>query len=93
LTAISFERDELRYRRWLDAHPTGFVLNCEQSPRPSYLILHHAECGTINGTPARGKFWTKDCIKVCAASRREIETWIARCTDGGTAQECQLCFR
>jgi hypothetical protein len=55
--------------------PAGYVLNCDRSPSDDYVILHRADCHTIDGRPARGKSWTEHYQKVCADSIAESEDW------------------
>ena len=70
---IEFMDDDQGYIAWLAEHPDGYVLNCGRPPRPSYLKLHKATCGTINGAP--GRLWTVTYQKVCAETLKEIEAW------------------
>jgi len=74
MTTEFIDRDDL-YLAWLAKHPKGFVLNCYRKPTPSYLVLHRAACGSINGTPSRGQSWTRDYRKVCADTVPELEKW------------------
>jgi hypothetical protein len=83
-----FVKDDASYLGWLAQHPDGFVLNTTHPPSASYLMLHRANCRTINGQPANGKTFTGDYEKVCG-SRDELEA-LAR-TVGGEAQGCGLC--
>jgi hypothetical protein len=85
-----FEDEEELYRAWRDAHREGLVLNCERSPKASYLILHRTTCVSMAGEPARGELWTKDYIKVCATDRDSIERWASQVT-GGKPKDCDLC--
>ena len=84
-----FIDDDAGYLAWLRQHPSGFVVNCERSPRPAYLVLHRASY-TINGTPARGRVWTRDYKKVCADGAGELEHW-AGWTAGGRVSRCGIC--
>lgn len=85
-----FKDDDGGYIEWLSRHPTGLVVNCERSPRPTYLVLHRATCGTISGRPARGLVWTGPYLKVCAMSAAPLSDWSFLAT-GGTSQGCKLC--
>jgi hypothetical protein len=85
-----FVDDETGYRTWISRHPDGYVVNAARLPRPSYLVLHRATCRTINGTPARGEFWTRDFRKTCSTQRSELENW-ARHVVGGKLSPCGLC--
>ena len=53
-----FVDDHDSYLEWLVAHPEGFVINTERSPRAAYVMLHRSSCRTIGGTPTRGGQWT-----------------------------------
>jgi hypothetical protein len=87
-----FHDNDGGYLAWLAAHPDGFVLNTNRTPRPSYLMLHRATCGTISGTPARGAGWTTgDYAKVCG-TRTELENF-ARLRVGGDPTPCGDCLR
>jgi len=85
-----FMDDEVGYLQWVNTNPEGFVVNCNRSPSPSYLVLHRAHCGTIIGRPARGRFWTVLFIKICSLDRTELETW-AQQQIGGNLRPCQRC--
>jgi hypothetical protein len=85
-----FVDDDDGYLEWVVAHPDGFVINVERSPRTAYTVLHRASCRTISGDPARGAQWTHDYIKVCG-DRTELEEFASRDV-GGPAQPCGLCF-
>jgi hypothetical protein len=84
-----FVDDDRGYLDWLAQHPDGFVINTGRTPTATYLVLHRAGCGTINGKPARGTTFTGDYAKVCGA-RRELETFGREL--GGQAQPCGLCL-
>jgi hypothetical protein len=85
-----FEDDDDGYLAWVAAHPIGFVINTERTPRPAYIVLHRATCRSISGDPARGHRWTHDYIKVCG-DRGELEEF-AIVEVGGAAQGCGLCI-
>jgi hypothetical protein len=87
---MEFVDEDDAYLRWVAAHPEGFVLNTNRSPRADYLMLHRATCHTISGEPARGSQWTRDYMKVCG-SREDLYEW-ARRTAGGVPTECSMCF-
>ena len=78
------------YLDWVKNNPRGFVVNCERSPRPNYLILHLTICWTITKRKGREGHWTKDYIKVCSLNRYELEIW-ARKEVGGQLQPCRFC--
>jgi len=85
-----FSEDEPGYERWLRSHPSGYVLNCDQQPRASYLVAHRAECHTISGQPSRGSTWTCTYQKVCAGSIKELDDW-ARSKTGSVPSRCGTC--
>ena len=85
---IEFMDDDQGYIAWLAEHPDGYVLNCGRPPQPSYLMLHKARCGTISGTPARGRNWTVAYQKVCGDTCGEINAWARQI---GPPKCCGLC--
>ena len=87
-----FRDDDAGYRRWAAAHASGWVLNCYRNPTASYLKLHRADCWTVTGSPARGRRWTVDYIKVCSTDRGAIERW-ALSEAGGRPQPCSWCVK
>ena len=48
-----FKDDDGGYRVWLYDTLSGFVVNAQRNPSPSYLILHRATWVTISPTPDR----------------------------------------
>jgi hypothetical protein len=85
-----FIDDDAGYLAWISEHPAGFVVNCYRRPTSGYLKLHRATCRTVRGVPARGRLWTKNFVKICAASKGELEDW-ARCDVGGRLEPCGSC--
>ena len=85
----SFVDDDPGYLDWLTRHPDSFVINTGRRPSAAYLMLHRASCGTISGTPARGKTFTGDYAKVCGG-QDELEGFARQL--GGQAQPCGLCL-
>jgi hypothetical protein len=85
-----FRDDDAGYLQWLADHPHGFVLNAARSPRPNYLILHRADCRTINGRPRRSGPWTGPYVKVCADDPLDVAAW-AGATVGAAPRRCQVC--
>jgi hypothetical protein len=81
--AITFDRDDEAYLRWIDGHQHGFVVNAYRNLAPRYLMLHKASCGTIKGKPARGITWTDgDFVKICSNTRQDLEQWASSNTMG-----------
>jgi hypothetical protein len=86
--------DEEPYRRWLQAHPTGLVLNSRRVIDPTYMVLHRATCHSIS-QPTRSKakdpFTGRGYIKVCADRREHLIAWIAGYGGSGFSKVCGLC--
>ncbi|CAG0994642.1 Ribonuclease 3 [Methanosarcinales archaeon] len=85
-----FKDDDKGYLNWIKNHSVGYVVNCNRQPNPNYLILHRADCNTICGIPAKGKFWTKDYIKICSLNPNELENWAQKQYEG-ELQRCPIC--
>ena len=89
-TVRSFVDDDAEYLLWLGANPDGFVLNTDRRATAKYVVLHCAACRSISGTPARGKSWTVDYAKHCAATTAELTAWSSS-TVGVEPARCKLC--
>lgn len=87
-TISVFRDDDRGFFNWLDGHPDGYFINSERKPRPSYLVLHRPTCPHFTRSPIH---WTRDYIKVCSATRGDLEEW-ATGTVGGDLTLCRSCF-
>ncbi len=87
---VEFRDDDEGYLRWLAEHPGGYVLNCHRKPTANYLVIHRATCRSISGTPARGRRWTAEYIKVCAVTVTDIDRWTSALI-GAPGQTCAQC--
>jgi hypothetical protein len=87
---IAEPHDDIEFSRDLDAHPTGFVLNCNRSPIASYLCIHRTTCGTLRSecrSNDAGGYYRK----ICSEDRIEIEHWASQQT-GATPRACGICI-
>lgn len=89
IVLIEFIEDDEGYVDWLAGHPDGYVLNCWRPPQPSYLILHKATCGTING--AAGRNWTFAYQKVCGDTFGEVDLWARQIGPPSCCGICKPC--
>lgn len=85
---VRFEGDDRSYLFWTRRNPRGYVVNCARNPSPDYLILHWADCWTINGT--HSPWTTGDYIKVCSRTLSDLEQWAAEL--GGELDRCSHCW-
>jgi hypothetical protein len=81
--------NDAAYHDWLDANPSGFVLNSDKRrTNRNYPMLHGSLCPHIND-----KNWpnytTADYMKVCSLNRSELEEWVNR--DGRGMKFCKSC--
>lgn len=88
-TIIVYKDDDQGFFDWLDDHPDGYLINCERSPKPNYLVLHRPSCPHFDRAPSI--HWTKDYIKICSARRDDLEEWAVG-TVGGDVTLCKTCF-
>lgn len=84
-----FVNDDKAYLQWLTQNPNGLVVNSYLHPSPDYLILHRANCWTIN-TPTRTNWTTTGYIKICSLDKMELEAW-AKKEIGGQLRHCRIC--
>jgi hypothetical protein len=81
-------RRHVPYLRWLSEHPSGYVVNAERNPKPSYLKLHRAWCTQITGNARPGAYTERVYIKVCSDSRQELERWARERIGGALGVGC-----
>ncbi len=87
-----FDNDDEGYLTWVRTWPGGYVLNCERTLHPNYLMLHRANCDTITETGPQATTWTvHEYIKVCSTDRHRVKQW-ARDQTGSDPTPCQLCM-
>lgn len=55
MSAREFRDDDSGYRMWLDANPTGVVLDIARSHNPADAKLHLAACRTLTPSDSRRK--------------------------------------
>jgi hypothetical protein len=89
MTPVIFKDDERGYREWLAGNEDGFVLNIQRGLHPGDARVHRATCGTIAGTPPRGRAWTETYIKVCGSSLAELNAWADQ--KSGPVRACRRC--
>ena len=74
---VIFQNDDTGYSNWLKNNPDGFVLNCDNPPKPNgYRMLHRATCKTI--IPDGIRKWTHSYSKVCSLDKNELITWSSK---------------
>jgi hypothetical protein len=84
-----FRDDDDGFFRWLERNQDGHFINCERSPRPTYLVLHQPQCPHFKGGP--NLHWTKDYVKLCSRSGSDLQDW-AETSVGGEVTLCRTCF-
>lgn len=88
---IQFINDEEYYLRWTEENgDSGFVVNSERKPKPSYLVLHDGACGHIRRGDIPLNYTTKGYIKTCSRDLEELRAW-ARDHVGGELKACTDC--
>jgi hypothetical protein len=85
---VAFEDSDREYFFWTSQNPRGYVVNCYRRPTIDYLMLHWADCYTINGD--QSPWTTKDFAKVCSTSVLALEAWAGGL--GGSLQKCEKCW-
>ena len=90
---IEFREDDIGYLDWLDAHPSGFVLNVRRNPDPNYVVLHRADCGSITAARDHGAYTGRAYRKICALDVDELRSAAQRegRKDGSFSRRCGLC--
>jgi hypothetical protein len=70
-----FESDESGYLRWVQANPSGYVVNVDVPQHaPQYPMVHLASHKVVS-SPARGNYTTGRYVKFCSLSLEALEQW------------------
>lgn len=93
--AVEFTGDDAAYLKWLDEHPSGFVINTRRHRSPQYMVLHKATCGIIKSTRGipDGGYTTRGYVKVCSTNLDALKAWVRRHgrPDGSFSKACDAC--
>jgi hypothetical protein len=84
---MTFRPDDARYRLWIDAHPSAFVLNRTES-RSRTPTLHRVGCAAVQPRPQSAAA-TRG-VKVCGPSAEALRAWSAAQGSGRPAA-CRRC--
>jgi hypothetical protein len=85
---LAFEDNDRDYLFWTSRNPRGYVVNCLRNPTPDYLVLHWADCFTINGSHL--PWTTGDYAKVCSTNAAALEEWASQLD--GSLYKCNKCW-
>ena len=85
---VAFEDDDRGYLFWTSQNHRGFVVNCYRNPTAEYLVVHWADCYTINGS--QSPWTTGDFAKVCSTEFNPLEEWATEM--GGFLHKCEKCW-
>ena len=67
MAVVVFDHDDPGFRRWLDKHPDGYVLNCYRTGR-----LHSAGCKSYRSA---GPHMTQTRAKACSTSEQQLREY------------------
>jgi hypothetical protein len=81
MAVVVFDHDDPGFRRWLDEHPDGYVLNCYKTGK-----LHSARCKSYRSA---GPHMTPTRAKACSASEQQLREYAKR--HGIDTARCELC--
>lgn len=87
---VLFTDNDAGYLAWIDANPTGYIVNTTRNPTANYLVLHASRCRSITAIPTKGSRWTGDYIKICSNDLATLTEW-ARSQVSGSLSPCKLC--
>jgi hypothetical protein len=88
LPLVAFEDNDRDYLFWTSRNSRGYVVNCYRNPTPDYLILHWADCYTVNGS--QSPWTTGEYAKVCSPILTALEAWADDI--GGPLHKCEKCW-
>lgn len=71
-----FDNQEAAYLQWLQANPTGYVVNIDRAQKvKNYPMIHIATHGLVSSQKI-GNFTTGDYIKFCSTDLKAMEQWL-----------------
>ena len=94
---ILISEDDQRYLQWLRDNVSGFVVNIRKEFDPDYVVLHRANCKTINSYPNMDKdpggFTERLYRKVCGDSVSDLADYLKEYTDRSPpfSKACSVC--
>ncbi|MCS3822653.1 hypothetical protein [Salinibacter ruber] len=73
-----FDSGDEPYKKWLQNHPEGYVLNTRRSSDTTHVIFHRSGCSEITKikTGEAGGFTKRKNIKVCAEETDPLVQWM-----------------
>jgi len=92
VTVRTFAGDDGDWRRWMAAHPEGFVLNRPRTTRATAMTLHRVGCpalGQLSGG-GNGAAPATTTPKVCAGNAGSLVAW-SRARGEGEPVPCRRC--
>ena len=74
MAAKWFENNESGYMKWCADHSNGYVVNTKHPPGPNYVVLHRANCRTIDPAAPKspGGFTGPSYAKCCAETIEDL---------------------
>ena len=83
-TAIRFSNDDEGYLRWIGRHPQGYVVNIREIFDKNYVVLHRANCHTVNSYRGMDKnpdgFTARGYRNICALELKDLERYLVTYT-------------
>ena len=74
---------------WRDGHPQAFIVNHEQLPRATYVVLYRTDC--VQRRTSRGASWTTAYSKTCGETLDDIRTWATSTVGRLDLHRCSFC--
>jgi hypothetical protein len=86
-----FENDESDYLSWVQANPSGYVVNVDVPHHtPQYPMVHLASHKAVS-SPTRSNYTTGRYIKFCSVNLEALERW-AKDKYGRPLTRCAVCM-
>jgi len=90
-----FNNDDNEYLKWMEAHPSHFVVNTGRTKNYNLFVLHKARCTHIASTAGleNGAYTERNYIKVVSNDINELKVWFVENNDkfNGEFAECKTC--
>lgn len=87
---IHIPANDDEYFRWIEANPTGFIVNSDKALSNSKLpMIHTTNCTHVNDQDWPG-YTSSDRFKLCSTDRDELARWVKE-IDGRDLKICKTC--
>lgn len=90
-----FIDNDKEYFKWIDKHPSGFIVNTRRRANSDYYVLHKANCFHISAfsSSVKGAYTERAYIKIGSVDLIKLTNWFKKNNTkfSGDFHECRSC--